>query len=486
MQSHRDLLAKISPSLFGFDLEVSLVVGLPSTLQVSDPFASSSSTPGKIASRPSYEDLVTLYAEQGWEYINLSSDLEDLESEDPSYMENFTEEDQEMEINQDARELGIDKEILEFARRPSLDQVKAGAREEIGLDRVKEALETYLWPGLERKDDRAGRDERREENENRNVSRPVEFQSVDFSDWKSTLDDEDNEPIDGKWLPKQQPLSQSQDLDLDSHTSTDEALAKAFLSRLGLDQDQLSSNLPELNTSFGFGTREEEDALRSGALKPPGSDSKIWKELEDFLKDEDPDWPVGKGKTKENEETGISQLDKEIFAELADEARQREKKGKVQDDEEAWVVRASDIKQLTKSSGTTSSEASRKISSKGVPEAFDDDFSDFVSASTSTSTLEPKDEAFEDDFPTPAEILATKASIFGSTPSSTSKSRSKSTSTSEETQAEDGFEFGQAMLAIQAHAERVRSIQDPEERRREAARIALAVGMGLEGDEGED
>lgn len=505
LQTHRDLLAKISPTLFGFDLEVSLVVGMPSALQVSDPSTSSSSTLEEMSSRPIDEDLVTLYAEQGWEYVSLSSSVE---PEDLNFMGDSIEGDEEIQISKDAKELGIDRDILQFARRPSLNQVKAGAREESGLSRIREALETCLWPNLERKDDRVGREARIEHLENGGVGIDQAREPVrpsNFSDWRPTAEDENqSSSMAGQNLssPLQNTSSEMQNSDLDSYTSNDEALARAFLAKLGMGQDLTFSQLPEVNSSLGFGSQDEEEALRSGALRGPASDSKIWKDLEDFLKNEDPEWPIesgsssrASGKQRHMEEPGISQLDREIFEELANEAREREKKVKIEDDRDAWSVRSSQAEDRVRhdlASDDTTRLISNADNGTSSSTTFDDDFSEFVSASEPTSSTAPSaakqildDRLFADEFPTPSEILAARTSIFGNHPTSSTRLKSNRASTSQELQAEEGFEFGQAVSAIQAHAERVRSIPDPEKRKREAARIALAFGMGLDGDEDE-
>ena len=167
--------------------------------------------------------------------------------------------------------------------------------------------------------------------------------------------------------------------------------------------------------------------------------------------------------------------------------KEREGKGgDPNDDERAWTVRPSKGTTYGTISSVQPNQSSTSTSDSAT--AFEDDFSDFVSAPQSSTSADFPSSS--EDFPTRSEILATHASIFG--PLSASKFKSKAARSdknedgdSQGTSAEEGLEFGQAMMAIQAHAERVRSIQDPEKRRKEAARVALAFGMGLEVDDEE-
>lgn len=127
----------------GFDLAVSVAVALPA------PKHEPQSMQLEIRQRAdeaSQEELLELYADQGWEYVNLGIDFEDTDSESGKEEE---EDDDEEEEDEEEKEKG-------GPARNSHRGSGAGAEAQ-GLERVREALEANMWPNLERKTDGARR-----------------------------------------------------------------------------------------------------------------------------------------------------------------------------------------------------------------------------------------------------------------------------------------------------------------------------------------
>ncbi|KAE8211377.1 hypothetical protein CF327_g4881 [Tilletia walkeri] len=118
-QVHRTLLDRISKVQDAFDLEVSLVINVGAPL--SPEAATASSRPQSHVT----EDLTELYAEQGWEYIDLMA-LEEDDDED--------------------------------SNEGRLESVQAGEAEVTGIDRVRQALFANTWPNLRRNDERRRED----------------------------------------------------------------------------------------------------------------------------------------------------------------------------------------------------------------------------------------------------------------------------------------------------------------------------------------
>lgn len=155
------------------------------------------------------------------------------------------------------------------------------------------------------------------------------------------------------------------------------------------------------------------------------------------------------------------------------------------------------------------------ISTTSGANAFDDDFSDFVSASdvkspnqdnarveahvssSQPSTKEPTEEVnhnfhvqdedegdykelLDDDMPTTEEILLTSQRIFG-------KPMTFKEGDHGDEEQEGGpsdFDLGSIMGALQSMKDEISSITDEEEKRKAAARVALGLVWGLEGGRG--
>lgn len=449
----------------GFELEISLVVGLSSPLTVNDPHAPSSSTAASRQSA-SADQLSDLYVSGGWEYVDLVEDATgDLDSEDH-------------ESDEDA---------------PRLGEAPAGAAEEQGIERVREALMTYLWPGLERKDDR-----RERQLELGSATRGTagsrgqglgDHTVLGFSD--SFPQDEDinvsSDPKDAQRgsrasnaasIPQHNapppsdtfslPDLRSLDLGTAGHAepdATDEALARAFLAQIAASTGS-EALLDPLN-------------VQTPRAIPPA-----FAELEAFLESEDPAWPAVAGP-----QSGTQGVNTSVA------------------DPDAWIVsdmasRVSTTAPATAPEATQQGRASAEV-------AFDDDFSDFVSAPSSGAFVDPaafRDESTPaeltylnaglnlpasdqtlsatgqdtDTLPTLAEVRATYAAIFGVQSSTRRNGDTAPVNDGDDgTEGDAAFAFGQALGAMQAQAARVRAIADPERRQHEAARVALAFGMAL-------
>jgi len=122
----------------------------------------------------------------------------------------------------------------------------------------------------------------------------------------------------------------------------------------------------------------------------------------------------------------------------------------------------------------------------GGAEGFDDDFSDFVTASEDAG-YNALDDSEDEDLPSHAEIMSTSARIFGPAPPSTlTKSSSAEKDASYPAEDED-FDISAAFSTLQAMREEISGIEDEGERRRAAARVALgfAYGLDLGGGDGE-
>lgn len=120
LEDHRRNLQIIEEHVAaGFDAEISIVAGISTFSSISSQALtgledSSHPTTAKV-SKPSTVDLVTLYADAGWEYIAIDDDDDDDDYDSDS----------------------DDDEGLEQG----------------GIDRIREALQNYMWNGLQRKED---------------------------------------------------------------------------------------------------------------------------------------------------------------------------------------------------------------------------------------------------------------------------------------------------------------------------------------------
>jgi len=114
-----------------------------------------------------------------------------------------------------------------------------------------------------------------------------------------------------------------------------------------------------------------------------------------------------------------------------------------------------------------------------VPEdvdGFDDDFADFVGPSS--GEFQALDGEGDDEMPSHAEVVAASRRIFGQPPRDAPRDLRGG-----------DYDITSAFSALQAMKDEIRAIEDEEERRRAAARVALGFAWGLDGghsDDGED
>ncbi|KAK0562278.1 hypothetical protein OC861_005396 [Tilletia horrida] len=121
-ESHSALLRRVATAVEAYDLEVSLAISTATSAVSSADTVISSAPP---VSSEETEKLVELYAEFGWEFIDLMAQQDDDDEEE-----------------EDAYKL---------------TSVSAGEEEVFGIERVRQALSAHTWPGLKRRDDRRGR-----------------------------------------------------------------------------------------------------------------------------------------------------------------------------------------------------------------------------------------------------------------------------------------------------------------------------------------
>jgi hypothetical protein len=202
------------------ELSVALVLGLPSALGASGPTTSASDA----------HALQALYLEHGWEYLDLGAALE---------------------VDAEADEDGEDED---------------GETEDDGLPRAREALQTHMWPNMQRKED-----ERRvlqaEETRSERTTRFKPFSAAQEADDSDTDDAAEDESAEierrAEAFLASLPLPGSDHAtSVDAATDKDEELARAFLAQLEL----------------------------SSLANAAGSDMSA-RELELFLQQSDPHWP---------------------------------------------------------------------------------------------------------------------------------------------------------------------------------------------------
>ncbi|KAN0065386.1 hypothetical protein ACQY0O_001222 [Thecaphora frezii] len=409
---------EVEGGLSGFNLEVSLVAGLaaPQQLELYGDTGSSSrwtSGGGSAGRATTAESLAELYAAEGWEYVDLSG--------------------QDCTAGLDAlSDGGIEEE--ELGSDDGIDEAE-------GLERIREALMTHTWPGLRRKGEAAGGRGAWQRSEDGGAASSLPglhaATAIAFSDWQQRSDlmdqaedDNDNdsqrEDEAASSLPAQATAnatapSESALQGPSEHATpdeADEALARAFLARI---------------SSLSM------DATAAGELQlPMPSNPRAMEELEAFLESEDPAWP------------------RDSFASL--DAGSKESEEEEQGSGGTWGRRG--LAQLQRD-----------------VKAFDDDFDDFVSAESSIpldggggAALRGEDEDWTSDDLPPQEVERVRENIFGLPPPLPLQSQ-RGVRGGDEGEYRD---LERQFQEIQRQASRVRAIADPEERRREAALVALA------------
>lgn len=296
----------------GFELAVSVVVSLAQrqsrSIAKSNLIDGSGATDGpNQGSRVSKEQVVEFYADQGWEYVDLGIDLDEVlnGSSDPG-------------VSND------DEEHFSHA-----DDVKYGHDEAEGLERVREALEANMWPDLKRKQSsRSARvigfiTESDSDNRRRGSASEHSPQSQDAEQEEADELEKMLHRMD-LGLPMPAPTAGDFSGKFPLREGTDGLLASNFdptLTASGLtddlfkdvqptkeDEDLAKKFLAQI-ADFERSTSVSEGALRSNLLprELPQSDeerrhnqNEALHRLEEFLASEDPTWPMSDGVNDDN------------------------------------------------------------------------------------------------------------------------------------------------------------------------------------------
>lgn len=188
---HRKLINRMNnekddiPLLSGFDLAISLIVALPSPLN-------DASGPTTFTGISHSAEVEELYAGEGWEYVDLAKIVSD------DYNSLLVADDRDEETD-------------------SLSE--HGDDEKQGIERLREALMTHAWPGLERKQDR----------KHTNTS----IQSDGLLALKSDTDDNLTKTLESLRLD----LDAIDDAGMTQPTEKDEELARLFMARIQAAQE---------------------------------------------------------------------------------------------------------------------------------------------------------------------------------------------------------------------------------------------------------
>ncbi|PWY99019.1 hypothetical protein BCV70DRAFT_201239 [Testicularia cyperi] len=282
-----------------------------------------------------------------------------------------------------------------------------------GIERIREALMNHMWNGLVRKEDRRNALGHQDA---RSDPALAQFTSRGFSDaLDSTLDGDDAE----------ESTSHSAD-------GTDNNVPVAARRPPTLEDLLKGTALPDL----GLDTHAAPDGLDEKLAQlflSQSNEPRNLAELEAFLESEDPSWPSTSGASK-------------------------------------------DFDAVTTGSGAR----------------FEDDFDDFLPFQSGTRTgSAPTDASFQqtpdlhgrdgrdendtDALPSNHEIADMQTRLFGS--NAASRLESGPLGLGPAASAHDQHDFAAQLQQLQFHTERVRGIQDPDRRRKEAALVALAFSM---------
>ncbi|PWN51355.1 hypothetical protein IE53DRAFT_386287 [Violaceomyces palustris] len=532
---HKGLLSRIGVeesvgglSITGFDMEISLVIGLSSPAPL-EPLTvegdSYLSQPGKAVAqgKPSAEDLIELYAEQGWEFVDLSieedDDSDDEEEENLAQVSSSPGEDEVGGVRAGEGDFLVDRfgDAYESEGRSvvgRIEDIRAGAEEERGLDRIRESLMTYMWPCMVPNDDGLANSSKRRKavlvggrasalDMDDDVHVNVRFSQevfwsrggVGFSDWKEEEGEEGGGECRGDEECVERGESETREKDiyiarsgterdsrpLSSGTAAtakeetpfsdkavsvmpneqDEALARAFLAKLAsFDRTPSPCSGPVSGGKSDEFGRETTSNPNTSSNLPFPNDPEAMRRLEEFLEREDPGWPKLSSR----------------------EAIVGEKKGS----EEKNLARIPIQEKLGRETRKGEDEP---IPHQNQGQGFEDDFDDFVSAPAfgGGSYLGQKEreegvkenlfDAEGDDahLPSEEEVERMRRSMGLS---SFKEISTAATGDLDPTGSEldPTADFERQLTQLESQALRVRSIQDPERRRREAALVAMAFG----------
>lgn len=271
----------------GFDLAVSVVVGLP---DASVPLEVNGSRRPVRGPDASSEELADLYAEQGWEYIDLA--LDDMDETSSSSSSSSADDD------------AADPE-QEGARQNSME---SGAQ---GLSRVKDALEANLWAGMKRQDQ--GRADARSasltansEDEpsgnggsdltNEDTALERMLRNLDLS--MSAQDEKrGDESISGLISSERDPALFTADPNAPSAfegvqtTAEDEEMARRFLAQIAQFEGREKPNRADRGEeTAGASAHNEKTTLPESPEERRRNQTEALQRLEEFLQSEDPTW----------------------------------------------------------------------------------------------------------------------------------------------------------------------------------------------------
>lgn len=325
-QAETDKVAAEAEMPVGFGLAVSTVISLPSIVDAQ----SSRTSQGKPASRGA---LLDFYAQNGWEYIDLGAEFESgapvtgMTSASTALLDDSTSEGSE--------DGGDDALSVSGSDDDGEADEEAG-----GLERVREALQANMWPGLVRKDRSASTSSHARAG---NLPDPSASPSMSTSTLlqdrlaalSQVLDangglDQDEEELDagldaeldslfrrldlnlpsGSFLP---PASSSTGLDLglggapQAHaepTAQDEELARRFLASIAdfekyqfAEQVGIGEKREGEAATFSHRIGAPEDNELGGTTLPESEEERnrnqaeALRKLEEWLQNEDEDWP---------------------------------------------------------------------------------------------------------------------------------------------------------------------------------------------------
>ncbi|EPQ30854.1 uncharacterized protein PFL1_01751 [Pseudozyma flocculosa PF-1] len=351
----------------GFGLGVSLVVGLPTPRPLdvdADAGQASTSGPKDRGLAASRDDLVELYATDGWEYVDLGVDGTGSDS-----------------FSDDGTDSGSDGEEGQEAE---------------GIERVREALMTHPWPGLMRKDEAQGRAMRRLDQEadgGATLFAPsTGLATGSFSDWRPRRDEEreaDDDDNDGAGFEDGAGLRAPSDpsvaprfpsLGLEEHATpdeVDEALARAFLARL----EHGFSLHPVTGEGEGEGEGEGGAGADGKMDLPLPTNPRALEELEAFLESEDPAWPSSSSSFSASASAANDQSgSKTAAAAAAAGAVQPNPAGRRRTAQSGGTWGRSSIPPAP--TGEQQEQQQQQQHEAVVATTFDDDFDDFVAAAT--------------------------------------------------------------------------------------------------------
>lgn len=340
-----------------FGLAISVVVALPAPMDASKPL-------GAAAAEIKREQLVELYADHGWEYVDLVDGMGAGALTDDVDDHLTLEDDQDK--NASSRGSNDEEE----------DEVTGETK---GLARVKEALEANLWPSLIRKDSSQGsRKQRQASMSSPDSARqsPVSWLARRVNHLMST-DDVINagNPTDANDDDEIEAMFRNLDLNLPSSglsslptdgahaepTAQDEDLARRFLASISDFEKQHSLHDDgrsfDLNALLSRQEPQNTHTLPESEADRKAHQEEALKRLEQFLQSEDVDWPGEAGQGAQpltsNALAFEDDFDEFVKAPVAQSTKREE-----EDDGNEWLERKEQQSEDTVNQGNTTHASS--------------------------------------------------------------------------------------------------------------------------------